>query len=62
MAKERKVAEFAREQLGSMDFMGKVAGTPKTQRKKRDKELMMANQELRTIEMDHIVTAEEMGK
>eukprot|EP00972_Heterocapsa_arctica_P102712 15139679-Heterocapsa_arctica.AAC.1 len=33
-----------------------------TQRRKRDKELMMADQEKRTMEMDHIVVAEEMGK
>eukprot|EP00972_Heterocapsa_arctica_P096273 14204172-Heterocapsa_arctica.AAC.1 len=62
MAKERKVAEFAREQIGGMGFMGTVEGNPETQRRKRDKELMLADQEVRTIEMDHIVTAEEMGK
>eukprot|EP00972_Heterocapsa_arctica_P114897 16444995-Heterocapsa_arctica.AAC.1 len=62
MAKERKVAEYAREQIGGMGFMGTVEGNPETQRRKRDKELMMADQEMRTVEMDHIVTAEEMGK
>eukprot|EP00972_Heterocapsa_arctica_P093916 13851531-Heterocapsa_arctica.AAC.1 len=45
MTNAKTDCEFARDQIGGMAFMGVAEGNSTRQRRQRDKDLLMANQE-----------------
>eukprot|EP00972_Heterocapsa_arctica_P065776 9709597-Heterocapsa_arctica.AAC.1 len=54
-------SDFARDLIGGMDFMGTTVQTTTRQRRQRDKDMLKANQEERTVRMDHIMDMTQMG-
>eukprot|EP00972_Heterocapsa_arctica_P104187 15354802-Heterocapsa_arctica.AAC.1 len=55
-------SEFARDLIGGMEFMGSAEGKTTKQRRQRDRDMMKANQEERSVKMYHIMDNKEMGE